>query len=428
MLAFFVLAVILAQFVVNLRQRVTLSEPITLIGSGLTVSQPKGAGWESTKNWQYETDNSLNLVSQHIYGSQREIQVEVRWRYGLCCSAGSAQELLQKRADQASASFGKIHTIQQEVPMEYAAIRSPGESERTYYVGIARLEYGRTIELQVLPKHPHAVHGEELFLKLAGSLRYTPSPKLQGGKTLVDALWQSIRTDAYLSNSDSDDAFVIKNIRNKPIGYFYNRLSTFGDKQGHLRISNRQYEENRVLVESTLLVNAVEKEFTWKTSIKRIHLGDPRTYTIRGREGILDVEFDVDENKTFTSSSLMVPELLLPAAAALSLSLEQADDVVIVDVLASAGFVVPTLIQEIDPAAALAKSDEVERVVRVRFLNHPNSFEELYFNADDQLIGRLEQLATGSRRLWEPATRDELRQLFMDTFSMTSGTVALGVL
>lgn len=426
LLAFFVLALMLAQLVVNLRQRVTLSEPVALPGSGVSVSHPKGAGWESTKSWQYETDNSLNLVSKHIYGSKRNALVEVRWRYGLCCPAGSARELLEQRAAAASATFGRIYTIQQEVPMAYAAISSPGELNRTYYVGIARLDYGRTIELQVLPQHFHAGNGEELFLKLAGSLRYTPSPQLLGGKELVDTLWQNIQSHDLLSKSHGDDAFVIRNIQNKPIGYFYNDLLALGDEQGQLRITNHHYEVDRLLIESTLLLNSDDKKFMWKSSIQQIHLGDPRTYTIRsGDDGMLEVEMDFDEKKRFLPSSLLVPELLIPAAAALSL--EQTQDAVIVDVLASIGYVVPTLIREIEPASALAKSEDVERVVRVRFLNHPNSFEELYFNADGKIIGRLEQQATGPRRLWEPATPDELKRLFQDNFSFTSETVAMDV-
>lgn len=423
LLGFFVLGLIVAQMVVRVRQQVILSEPITLAGSGLSICKPISSGWESTANWQYESDNSLTLVAQQFQGTSRE--VEIRWRYQLCSPADSAKDILQHRAEQAGAIFGAIQTLDQPVPMDYVAIHSADGSGRTFYVGIAHLDFGRSIELQVLPRRVDLFYAENLFHTLAGSIQYQPSPQLQSGKDLVNALWETIQTGAAAMSAKEDAAFVIKNTQKQAVGYFHNQYSRPGaNSPGQLHISNRQYELNQSLIESSLWVDGSEKTFVWKSSIQRIGMGRPRTYTIRKEpDDVLTVELDFDKDRQFPSNCLLLPELLLTEAA--KLFLDRPEEKLVIDTLAVAGFVVPTVFEKVDPANALARSESIARVVKVDFLNHPQSFEELYFNSDGQLIGRLEQQSLKRIRLWELTTLTELQRIFHETFKSTSETVAL---
>lgn len=431
LLAFFVLSLIAAQMVVKVRQRIVLSEPITLAGSGLSVCKPVSAGWESTASWQYGSDNSLTLVAQQFQGTNRE--VEILWHYQLCSPTESTREILQRRAEQASAIFGEVQTLEQPIPMDFAPIHAADRSGRTFYVGIAKLDFGRSIELQVLPRRADLFFAENLFRTLASSIDYQPSPQLQGGKDLTADLWDSLQNNLLPSGGKDHDAFVIKNAQKQPLGFYYNQYAYPGGKtNGNLQLSNRQYDLKLSMIDSSLSVNSDEKTFLWKSTVQQIGLGQPRNYTItKESDGALkvDVDFDSDQNRQYQSNCLLVPELLLPQAAKLFLenvddSTEQTDRTVVVDVLSAQGFVVPTILEKVDPANALAKSEDIASVVKVDFLNHPQSFEELYFDADGQLIGRLEQQPLKRLRLWERTTPNELQRLFQDNFKAGTDTVA----
>ena len=427
LLAFFVLGLIAAQMVVKARQRIILSDPISLTGSGLSVCKPISTGWESTSTWQYESDNSFTLVAQQFKGTSRE--VEIRWRYLLCSPEESTRDILERRAKQASAVFGEIQTLKQPVPMDYAAIHSADGSGRTFYVGIAKLDFGRSIELQVLPRRVDLFYAENLFTQLASSVQYQLAGQLQAGQDIVTDLWEILpRTTSSVSGSDQE-VFIIKNTQKQPVGYFYSQYSSGGDDTTRsLQIKNRQYELNHFLLDSTLSVHHDDNTFLWKSSVQSLGMGQPRGYIIKKDvDGMVSVEMDFDahQNRQYRSNSLLVPELLLPQAA--KLLLDRADDSnreIVVDVLSARGFVVPTVLSKTDPADAMAHSDDIAAVVKVNFLNHPQSFEELYFDRTGRLIARLEQQPLKRPRVWEISTLNELRQVFKEHFQSKTETVA----
>ncbi len=424
LLAFFVLGLIAAQMLVKARQRIVLSEPVSLAGSGLSVCKPISTGWESTSTWQYESDNSFTLVAQQFQGTRRE--VEIRWRYLLCSRAESSRQILEDRAERASAVFGEIQTLQQPVPMDYAAIHSADGSRRTFYVGIAKLDFGRSIELQVLPRRVDLFYAENLFTQLASSLQYQFPDPLQAGQDVVAGLWENLQQDTVSATGSDQDIFIINNTQKQPVGYSYSHYSPGGDDTNRsLSITNRYYELNQFLLDSTLMINNEDKTFLWKSSIQGIGMGQPRSYTItKDADGMLDVktDFDADQNRQYRASCLLVPELLLPQAA--KLVLDHSLETVIVDVMSARGFVVPTVLSKSDPATALARSEDIAAVVKVDFLNHPKSFEELYFDKDGRLIARLEQQPLKRPRLWEMTTLNQLQQIFKESFQSKTETVA----
>ena len=422
LLGFFVLALVLAQFLVHLKQRVTLSEPISLAGSGLTVRKPVGRSWESMSHWQYESDNSLTLVSQLMVDTRHTVEVEVCWRYTLCGDGSSPQEILSKRAEQAGAVFGDFLTLDTPVEMVYAPVRSIDGAGRVYYIGLARLDHGRMIELQVMPKRMGSDYGERLFKTLAASIVYQPSPQLEAGRVLVSLLHE--RFSGMIADSGPTTSFIIRNLQQTPVGYSFTEATSYGAAARTQRqLNSRFYVANESLIESTFLSQSDLTAFSWKSRIQLARMNEPRAYTVRREaDGLVQVEKDSGEDHSFVSNDLLVPELFLPQAG--ELFLKQADESALVDVMASTGFVVPTLLEKMDPAQALARADEIAAVVKVRFLNHPKSFEEYYFNADGSLIGRLEQQPNRPARLWERSTAGELRQIFGDSFPAKSETVA----
>ncbi len=150
LLAIFAIGLLAAWMIVNIRGRVVLSAPIVLDGSGLAVSVPAGAGWEHTPAWVYESDNSMTLLAQRRLMKQAE--VELRWRYMLGAAPMDLEEVLKERL---AGSTAKIDAL--EMPagsmMKAARVSTPGAAnEPVYYIALAPLAQGGSIELHVIPK------------------------------------------------------------------------------------------------------------------------------------------------------------------------------------------------------------------------------------------------------------------------------------
>ena len=64
----------------------------------------------------------------------------------------------------------------------------------------------------------------------------------------------------------------------------------------------------------------------------------------------------------------------------------------VIDIIAPAGQVVPTLISKKTAEQAAEPIDRTQYVVKVNFLHHPDNYEEYYFDDQQVLLGRLEML------------------------------------
>jgi len=416
LLALFVLGLFVAQIVVKVRRRVVLSERMPLIGSGLSVSMPISQGWEYEKAWRHESDNSFALVGQ-LQISQHQ-GVSVQWRYYLGSSAESAQEILQRRIHQSGSKISSIETVSGTVPMEYGVMFPTSDSSDPFYFGIASLDFGRHLELQVYAHRVGIFDIEDIFLALAKSVEYEVPAQLQAGKDLTETFWKNIE-ESLLFRDKSDEAFLIKNITGQPIGYGSFRYSEHAAGENtHQQISTQQYEHNKSLLDSTLWLDGDEKRFIWKTSFRRVGVEDSRIYTVSSEmDGTVKISTNFEEDKQFASDTLLMPELFLPECAVLLLNTRQSKAVV--DALSPDGMLVPTAIETIDINSALAHSKEMAFAVKVDFLNNPNSFEELYFDTNKKLIGRFEQYGS-QQRLWDVTTVKELKQIFGDSFNITN--------
>lgn len=426
LLAFVVIGLFGAHIIVKIRHTPTLSDPIELAGSGIAVSQPIHNEWDSAESWHYNTsDNSLTLAARQFQNSAR--QVEIRWRYLLCSTAESAWDTLTQRLEQAEMVFGKRQTLDGPVSMEYTTILSKNGDDPIKYTGIAQLEMGRLLELQVEPSPLSGIDAEALFLSLAGSIEYTPLPELQAGKALADTLWETLARDT--ETREDSQAFLIKDAEQTSIGFLHTETAVYRtDAETQIKIDQRQYD-TASQIQSSFVMNTSDKSFVWKSLIQILRAKQSWTLTISNdAEGQLIIQPSYDAQRRFSSSCLLVPELLLPNAVQLFLG--QAQQRLVIDVLSASGEISPTLLEKINPAEALAHSDDVAQAVKVVFLNHHDSLEQYFFNANEDLIGRLKQQSFKRRpfkrlRLWERSSPEALRKIFPDSFKTAPETVAL---
>ena len=419
LLAIFMLGLLTAHLIVKLRARVVLSDLIPLSGSGLSVSLPEGSGWERTTAWQYEdAESSMMLIGQ--FGDPDRGGMAVRWRFVFSTPDGSERELLEQKAQKISAVIQSFDTTGQECPMVYARMRLPSSPRQEVYLGIMRLDSNRSVELLVKSYGSGSFYGENVLESVAGSIQYRPLQEAADGRALMETFLQT-QANRLSGRSLPDEAFLIKDAAGENMGYYYARHSLSNrDRQQRFRTHIRQFESNSLKLESELWFDPIEKEYRWKTDLSNPRVGGALVYEIAADEGgTLLVTRNTEEIKTFPAGQFFLPEPLLNELAYAFLQSDYSG--VIVDVLAARGQLVPVHLTKLPPEKAKAKSEAVDAVVRINFLYHPDSYEELLFDRSQNLLGKFEQQPGRRPRIWDTVSTDALQQIFQEDFPGNAG-------
>ncbi|MBP8604847.1 MAG: hypothetical protein KBI46_03250 [Phycisphaerae bacterium] len=413
LLGIFVIGLIIANVIVRNRSRIVLSEPIVLTGSGLSVSMPANPGWERTDVWRYEMDNSMTLIGRF---RSRDADIEVRWRYNLHTPEVLPDKLLQRRAAEANSALQEIEYLNEPVKMAFTALSGVSSLNSSAYMGATILDFGRSLELQVVSRTMDDYYAEHIFRSLAAGIQYKKPAALNEGLALLESFLMAL---GQKSNPIQPEAFLIRDELGRNLGYF--RCYENNQKLHQMRVW--QYENRGVRYESSLWLNPSEKNYLWKTILKYPGMTAPKTYDIRADgAGKLQVECNIEKPKISAASFFILPEILLPEYAAVLLDSTYND--VMVDVLAPTGQVVPVHVEKIQKEQATAKSQNAAFVVRLDFLHHPNSFEELFFDPEGRLIGKFEQQPRQRGRIWIAATLQQIESIFGEDFPMPQDQIA----
>lgn len=420
MLLIFMLGLGIAQLIVTVRHRLILSDAISLAGSGLAVSMPGNPGWEYETNWRYESGNVMALIAQQKIS--RIPKADVQWRYHICSPGGTAEEILQGRIEQSDSQSGPSDTVEGAVAMHYTIVY-PSDGDVPFLLGVALLEFGRHLELKVaIYRELDFSEADKLFRELVSAVTYQPPHELQAGKVLVSTFWESLQTDSPSLAKKGEQAYLIKNPDNRPAGYGYYHYSAINSNANkRIQLASVHYTQLSA-ARSTLWFDSGQKQLTWKTTIQQAGMGRPREYTlVQESDGAVTLSTNTESDTQFKCEALVLPEVLLADCAAMLL--DGPAGAVVVDVIAATGFVVPTRLERIDPKETLARAEQIAYAIRVDFLNTENSFEELYFDENRQLIGRFERMPS-RRQLWELMTPDVLKQLFKENYQPNHEIVA----
>ncbi len=424
LLTIFMLGLLIAGLIVKLRARVVLSDLIPLPGSGLSVSMPAGSGWDRTAGWQYEkSESSMMLVGQ--FGDPARGGMGVHWRFVFSTPDGSERELLEQKAHKIGAAIQSFDTTDQECPMVYARLLLPSPPRQEVYLGIMRLDFNRSVELLVRSYGIGGFHGEDVLKSVAGSIQYHPLQEAADGRALMDEFLQT-QANRLRRSPLPDKAFLIKDAAGVNLGYYHARHSAFNNGQRRFRTQIRQFESNLLKLESELWFDPLEKNYRWKTDLSNPRMEGVLVYEIAPDEsGALLIKHNAKEMKTFPANQFFLPEPLLTELAYAFLQSEYSS--VIVDVLAARGQLTPVHLTKLSPEKAKAKSEAIESVVRMDFLYHPDSYEELLFDYSQNLLGKFEQQPGRRGRIWEAVSTEALQQIFQKDFQASDGNATVSV-
>ena len=424
LLAVFTMGLLIASLIVKRRANVILSAPVSVPGSGLSVSMPANTGWEHTTAWQYEeSESSLTLVGE--FRNPGRGSIDVRWRYILSTPQGSEQELLKQQAMGTGVMTSDFDTVGQEHPMTYARmVSSVAGNPEEFYLGVLRLDYNRSIELLVKSSGINNYYEETIFKSLAKSIQYQMPKQLADGRALIDTFLQSQSLPREKA-AFPDEAFLIKDaLTGVTLGYYAATHSLYtGDEQILRRYHIRQFEHKYLTLDSSLWFDPFKKDYRWQTEMSYFGMKEPHVYEIETDEnGALLVKCNVKKTKTFSTAQFFLPEPLLPELA--SRFLQSESDNVIVDVLGTMGQLVPVYLEKISPEQAKAKSEETKYIIRMTYLHVQNSYDELYYDKSRTLLGKYEQQPRRRGHIWETVSIEELQRIFQMDVQASEGPTA----
>ncbi|MCI0499707.1 MAG: hypothetical protein L0Y36_08525 [Planctomycetales bacterium] len=432
LLVIFVFGLLIACWLVRVKRQITLSEPVSLAGAGLSVSMPENRktaipesrrismpdDWGGRDSWSYET-NSMILTGHR---KSRGGDVVVQWRYNLHTSDDSPNRVLQRWAAATKTAVQKTYTIEQPVAMEYAFFGPGPNAENGLYRGVAMLDFGRSLELLVVPHMNDATYAERIFKTLAGSIHYTKPQELNDGLAMLDAFLLT-REKEGPRQSQPEEAFLVTDEQGRYRGYYIRRDSFADDGQSYHRMQIRKLEYGGWQIESDLRLNPAGKDYLWKTASRPSQSPAPMTCDIKSDgKGTLRVESNVGPPRILDVPLFILPEPLLSDYARLLLASNYAG--VVVDVLEDAGEAFPVRLEKILPDQVRhAKLDNAASVVRLDFLHKAGSYEELFFNQTGELIGKYEKQPFKPGQFWEAVSPEQLRDIFQNSFQLPADPI-----
>jgi len=414
LLGLFAVGLGLSSLLVKSRTAIELSEPIPLPGEGLSVRVPTAAGWKSLTEWSYERDNSFTLVSR--YSIQGPPIAEVRWQYRLAEKKLPAEDLLREYAGRFSGQAGEIQQMETSLKFYWMHL-FPRTSNEDLLLAVAVPAEGRALLLQIRC-FTEPLYIRDLFEHLAGGVRIQDDPRREVGNQLAAKLRQGEYGKWLHQISNLPRPFMIGTTGDKPVGY--SKTTAFLKDSGQSLPTGLDYEEvlptGREPGKTASRLRAAEdlSEFVWTTD-RLMRRRASQTALHYQPAGFLEIQDSYGRNDSVWPASSALPEILLPAMAwTMAQSAHQTEAVI--DVIASAGWIVPAVFSIRNAPQDAVKLDTIQVVVRVDFLHDEKSFEEYYFDSQLNPIGKYEQTPGQVPQLWKPAAQEEILFYFGNLF------------
>ena len=427
---FFVVALLVARFIVASRFAIVLSEPIKLDYAGLSVSIPVGNGWQSEKQWKYQED-TFTLSSFFDFGSG-SVTALVYCRYLLAAPKSTPDILFKEKASAiggAIAETGQTVTggrgssfpksSQNGVPLtiDWAHIKKPRTLFDTF-IGTAQLPNNRQLNIEVYQTASDTELAEVVFKRIVESLKFKGNQLLEAGGEIVAEIkskglnsflgshfWggsaKGAREGVPLDSQRREDFFLIKDVRGRTIGFTMDVLTEGGGNSETVRWKTIEpsrsptvwpinmwavrlfYVRDRYTREETAFFQSRNNldEFAWKSEVSG-PAGRSSTEVVLDKAGIMTVrKYGVwAKEKTYQLSPVAIPDVF--GEFAFGQMLDSNQEKIFLDIVEADGTILPTLISRIE-AKDIAASEEAAYVFGVEFLDGRGFSQQIYL--DDQM-------------------------------------------
>ena len=348
LLGLFIVALLIARFIIASRSAIVLSGPIKLPNGGLSVSMPTGNGWQSDKQWRYK-ENGFTLSSFFAPGSG-SVTTLTRCRYLLAATKTTMDTLFEQTASDVDGVIEKTDQAPAgELTIDWAYIKS-NKTLLEMFFGTVRLPNSRRLDIEVHQTAGDAGLAEQVFKQIAGSITFKDNQLLRAGSEIVSKI-KTKGLDKLLHDKNHQTLFLIKNAAKQVIGFTMD-VRTDSDKNAQLnmRAASFYYFRGRFPQEQASFLKSSNNldEFTWKSETSSLTNRSNAELAL-DKTGIMTVRQSnaPAQEKNYQLSATAIPDIFLDLV--LSQMLDSNYKKIVVDTIGVEGKITPVLISRIEP-------------------------------------------------------------------------------
>ncbi len=393
LLGFFVLAVLTAYIITALKSAVTLTDPIELGYTGLSVSMPNGNGWKSEQQWNYE-QNTFVLRSFFALSSTR-LDGEAKCRYLLAAENTSADSKLQQKAYDLGGNIEETgQSLTDQLAIDWVHIKKQPDQFDTFF-GTTLLPNNRRLNIEVRLTGETEL-AEETFKLLAENIKFQDNQFLNAGSQIIREIKDS-GISSFLPDQSRRDFFVIKDAKNRPVGFTTDVLiNSPPDEPLNIQAAGFLYTRGRYPEEQASFFQCSNKldEFSCKRqstkSGSEITMNKTGTMTVKtsGR---------YPKEMNYQPGASAIPDVFLEFV--LSRFIDSYHEKIIVDIIKDDGKINPALLSRIEE-----KNDNAY-ALKLDFIGGQNFSELIYLDNQKKILKRLLNIQTSSGKTTEPLSR-----------------------
>ncbi len=382
LLVLFILSLIAARVTVALKSVITLSEPVPLSHTGLSISVPEGNGWYTEKQWMYDDHTFLlrSVFAPHSDRATAWVNCQYRW----AAKAAASEDRFAWKASEVDAEIAETGRTQVDaLTIDWARIERRDFLLTTFW-GTAELPNGRRLDIEVHQVISNPELTRRIFNHIVESISFKDDPLLDAGVEVVTAI-KSKGLDKHLTALSQPALYLIQDPSGQSIGFTMETLAA-ADMNDPLNVHGAGFLYNRGQ-------NAGEQERTFQCSNNLDTFAyTSRTYTRDGKSNT-QVVLDETGGMTVTSTGALLdvkkhypgpaalPDFLFEAA--LRQMLDSNKQRVVVDLIDVGGQIIPTTISRIE--------QDSPQVVYAFKLESMVGSQKVYLDEQKQIYKRLIQ-------------------------------------
>lgn len=390
LLGLFIVALLTARLIVALKSALSLSEPIQLPRTGLSVSMPTSNGWRSEKQWQHQ-GNVFTLSSSFAPGSSRPT-ARAHCQYLLAAETTTPQIRFTQKAFEVDGEIAETGQAQTDtLTIDWAHINKPEVLLNTF-LATAKLPDNRQLDIEVRQITDDAELTERAFKRIVRSVNFKDNQLLNAGAEMVAKI-KSKGLESLLDNQNQQAFFLIKDSTRRTIGFTVDVLIDSGkNAQFNIRGAGLFYIKGRRTLEqgtSFQCSNNLNK-FVYKSEIHS-RAGRSGTEIILDEPGVMSVrKFDAGpEEKNYRLNPAAMPDILLDQLLRQMLGSNKKE--IVVDLIEADGKITPTLVSRIELKKDAAADEDAAYVFKLELLDRRGFSEHIYFDNKKQIYKRLVQ-------------------------------------
>ena len=382
LLGLFVLALLVARFVVGMKSAISLSGAISLPCEELSVSMPSGNGWYSQEQWEF-ADNSFALRSVFALHSGRPA-AEVSCRYVLAAEPNSPRSRFEQMAREVDGTVAETgRTKVATLTIDWVQIERP-EILLEMFFGTAVLPNSRQLDIEVRQVSGGIELARRTFQGIIASLRFKDSSgnpaKLEAGAELVTAL-KNQGIDPLANSADRQTFYLVKDAAEQLIGCAADAIISPGNSpESNIQTASFLHTRGQNALEERAVFQCSRtlEEFVWKSQIYSV-AGAGGTEIVADKTGLMTVrKFDArTEEKSYRLGRAAIPDIFLDQVLWRMLDADRQE--IIVDIIDVHGRIVPTSVSRIEAGKDAAY------VFELKFMDGRGYSDQVFLNGQRQI-------------------------------------------